>query len=46
MDREADVSVVRREPLDGPLPVRAGDAQQQHVINRDIAGRISVSTLA
>ena len=42
----ADVSVVRREPLDGPLPVRAGDAQQQHVINRDIAGRISVSTLA
>ncbi len=39
----ADVRVVRREPLDGPLHVRAGDAQQQHVIGRDIAGRISVS---
>ncbi len=39
----ADVRVVRREPLDGPLHVRAGDAQQQHVIGRDLAGRISVS---
>ena len=39
----ADVRVVRREPLDGPLHVQAGDAQQQHVIGRDIAARISVS---
>ncbi len=39
----ADVRVVRREPLDGPLHVRAGEAQQQHVIGHDIAGRISVS---
>jgi DtxR family transcriptional regulator, Mn-dependent transcriptional regulator len=40
----ADVWVVRREPFDGPLHIRTGDAQQQHVIGRDIADCISVST--
>ena len=39
----ADVRVVRREPLDGPLHIRLGDAAQQRVIGRDIAERIAVS---
>ncbi len=40
---EADVRVVRREPLDGPLHIRLGDAAEQRVIGRDIAERIAVS---
>lgn len=41
---EAEVRVVRREPLDGPLHIRLGDTSaQQHVIGRDIAERIAVS---
>jgi DtxR family Mn-dependent transcriptional regulator len=40
---EADVRVVRREPLDGPLHIRVGDGPTQHVIGRDVAERIAVS---
>lgn len=40
---EADVWVVRREPLDGPLHIQLGNAAQQRVIGRDIAERIAVS---
>ncbi len=40
---EADVQVVRREPLDGPLHIRLGSPAVQHVIGRDIAERIAVS---
>ncbi len=40
---EADVRVVRREPLDGPLHIRLGGTLAQHVIGRDIAERIAVS---
>ncbi len=40
---EAEVQVVRREPLDGPLHIRLSDPPAQHVIGRDIAERIAVS---
>ena len=40
---EAAVRVVRREPLDGPLHVRLGDAPAPRVIGRDIAEQVSVS---
>ncbi len=40
---DAEVQVVRREPLDGPLHIRLGDAAQQRVIGRDVAERIAVS---
>ena len=39
----AGVRVVRREPLDGPLHIRVGDAPAQHVIARDLAERVAVS---
>ncbi len=39
----ACVRVLRREPLDGPLHLRVGDAPTQHVIGRDVAERIAVS---
>lgn len=41
---EAEVWVVRREPLDGPLHIQLGDTPtQQHIIGRDVAERIAVS---
>ncbi len=40
---EAAVRVVRREPLDGPLHIRLGEAPAPRVIGRDIAEQISVS---
>ena len=39
---EADVHVLRREPLDGPLHIKVGDSRIQHVIGRDIAESVSV----
>ena len=39
---EAEVEVVRREPLDGPLHLRVGGAVARHVIGRDVAERIGV----
>ncbi len=40
---EADVELVRREPLDGPLHIRMNGAPSTHVIGADIAGCIAVS---
>ncbi len=39
---DADVHVLRREPLDGPLHILSGDSPIQHVIGRDIAESVSV----
>ncbi len=39
---EADVRVLRREPLDGPIHIQVGDAGTQRVIGRDIAESVSV----
>ncbi len=40
---EADVTVVRREPMDGPLHIQVGDSQSTRVIARDIAESVSIS---
>lgn len=40
---DAEVRVMRREPLDGPLHIQLGDTGQQRVLGRDIAERIAVS---
>ncbi len=41
---EAEVTVLRREPLDGPIHIQVGDSGTQRVIGRDIAESISVSS--
>ncbi len=40
---DADVEVVRREPLDGPLHIRVNGLPGVHVMGADIAGCIAVS---
>ncbi len=40
---DADVTVVRREPMDGPLHIQVGDSQSTRVIARDIAESVSIS---
>lgn len=40
---DANVQVVRREPFEGPLHIRVGRTDAQHVIGRDIAERIAVT---
>ena len=39
---EAEVSVLRREPLDGPLHIRVGEPGMQRVIGREIAESVTV----
>lgn len=39
---EADVRVLRREPLDGPMHLQVGGAGTRRVIGRDIAESVSV----
>ncbi len=41
---DANVELVRREPLDGPLHIRVNGAPSAHVIGADIASCISVSS--
>jgi DtxR family Mn-dependent transcriptional regulator len=40
---EADVTVLSREPLDGPIHIQVGDPRTRRVIGRDIAQSVSVS---
>ena len=40
---EAEVRVLRREPLDGPLHIQIGDSTTARIIGRDVAESVSVS---